>query len=403
MRYSLTALSTISALFLSTQAASAQNVLGVLCRVTDLGGYTSYSDVSNCGQVIFGESPITYSLGMRIDMLLFSCPTEKTCGALSLLTPNIFAVSPLNTWALNGEERPRISHATETKIFLGDLAGVLTGNPADVILTTSQTQNLVLSYDFDGTALDDATQGVSWSSIAADGSIVAFDTFGSRVMLPGGSVQSHPQVYTHTISSGVRTHASPTWNGDFADAECLLPEISADGQHVAFYTTASNILENGADSNGLEDIYVTDLTTGICTRISYKADGTQTSATSNTPAISTTGRFVAFMSGETDITSPASPIGSQIYVIDRDSDADGIYDEPGAVTPRLASKLMSGGTANGGHDASTITISGNGRYVVFSGTFTDLVTGDSNGIADVFRYDVLLDKVERVSYAASGG
>lgn len=47
-------------------------------------------------------------------------------------------------------------------------------------------------------------------------------------------------------------------------------------------------------------------------------------------------------------------------------------------------------------------ISEDGRYVAFSSSATNLVKGDSNGTTDIFRYEIATKKIERVSLAQDG-
>ena len=55
----------------------------------------------------------------------------------------------------------------------------------------------------------------------------------------------------------------------------------------------------------------------------------------------------------------------------------------------------SGAQSNGQSDSSSM--SADGRYVVFASFASNLVTGDTNGYEDIFRYDRLTGQVARVS------
>ena len=60
-----------------------------------------------------------------------------------------------------------------------------------------------------------------------------------------------------------------------------------------------------------------------------------------------------------------------------------------------------GGQANG--DSDVPTISADGRFVVFISAASNLVSGDTNGVADVFVRDRQAGTTSRVSVAAGGG
>ncbi|MCB9442589.1 MAG: hypothetical protein H6669_00005, partial [Ardenticatenaceae bacterium] len=63
------------------------------------------------------------------------------------------------------------------------------------------------------------------------------------------------------------------------------------------------------------------------TRLSVSSSGTEANAASTESAVSADGRFVAFTSSATNLVSGVS--GFQVYLRDRDSDADNVFDEPG--------------------------------------------------------------------------
>src|SRR3989442_538408 len=81
------------------------------------------------------------------------------------------------------------------------------------------------------------------------------------------------------IGSGVGVQASQTAlvsvdsAGTQGNESSFSPSISADGQLVAFASDATNLV--AGDTNGVEDIFVHDLTTGQTVRVSVNSAGTQ--------------------------------------------------------------------------------------------------------------------------------
>ena len=63
--------------------------------------------------------------------------------------------------------------------------------------------------------------------------------------------------------------------------------------------------------------------------------------------------------------------------------------------------LASAGGQSGGA-ASAPALSGDGRYVAFVSSASDLVAGDGNGVADVFVRDLVGGTTSRVSLTAAG-
>ena len=66
-----------------------------------------------------------------------------------------------------------------------------------------------------------------------------------------------------------------------------------------------------------------------------------------------------------------------------------------------ASVASDGSEANG--PSSNPDVSADGRYVVFQSSASNLVTGDTNGQADVFVRDLSSNTTELVSVAREGG
>ena len=60
-------------------------------------------------------------------------------------------------------------------------------------------------------------------------------------------------------------------NGVEANSDGLDPVLSADGTKVAFYSNASNLVVGDTDTNGIDNIFVKDLQTGVVTRVSLAA------------------------------------------------------------------------------------------------------------------------------------
>ena len=77
-----------------------------------------------------------------------------------------------------------------------------------------------------------------------------------------------------------------------------------------------------------------------------------------------------------------------------------IYDVRQRVTGRVS--VTSAGYEGNGH-SSQPAISSAGRYVVFRSSASNLVAGDSNGVSDVFIYDRTVGSTARISVDGAGG
>ncbi len=188
-------------------------------------------------------------------------------------------------------------------------------------------------------------------------------------------------------------------SGGIAGAERGLA-ISADGRYVAFQSNATNLV--AGDTNGAPDVFVRDLQTGTTTLVSVSAAGGPSDGNSVSPAISADGNHVAFVSDATDLVSGDTNGGADVFVRDLQTG-----------TTTLVSVSATGGPSDGGGSpipgipavlfVDRPSLSADGRHVAFESDATNLVAGDTNGIADVFVRDLQTGITTLVSVSATGG
>jgi Tol biopolymer transport system component len=176
--------------------------------------------------------------------------------------------------------------------------------------------------------------------------------------------------------------ASVGVNGAEGDGSSFGSSISADGRYVAFASSAATLVPG--DTNGAEDVFVHDRSTGQTTRVSVSSLGLQGDRDSYDPAISADGRYVAFASFATTLVPGDANGELDVFLHDRES---------GATT--LVSVASDGAQGNGPSLAPSI--SGDGRRVAFESSADNLVAGDTNRTEDVFVRDIPTGKTTRVS------
>jgi hypothetical protein len=161
--------------------------------------------------------------------------------------------------------------------------------------------------------------------------------------------------------------------------------MSRSGRWALFHTSEGLI---AADTNGLFDVYLKDLYTGELVLISATEAGAAGNGASTHGSFSGDERWVVFTSMSTNLTADVDGnTGSgDIYVLDRDSDNDGVFDEVGATAMKQLT-LTAPGAAAGNGDSQGATLSNTGRYVAIRSGSSNLTGGDSNGINDAFRLD----------------
>jgi Tol biopolymer transport system component len=156
------------------------------------------------------------------------------------------------------------------------------------------------------------------------------------------------------------------------------PAVSADGRFVAFESLAANLVA-GADGG----LFVRDTAAGTTTVASVRADGSFTDGTD--PAISSTGRYVAFVSSDLAMVPGLTGGHDQVFLRDRFTR-----------TTKLVS-VKSGATNPGNDDSEAPSISADGRYVAFESDAANLVPFDTNASTDVFVRDLVGGTTTRVN------
>src|SRR5439155_147393 len=134
---------------------------------------------------------------------------------------------------------------------------------------------------------------------------------------------------------------------------------------------------------------VKDTQTGAITRASTGSSGSQANGNSYDPSLSADGRFVAFWSDAPNLLGTDTNGFTDVFVKDLQTDAITRYSTGG-----------SGAQGNG--NSSDPSMSADGRYVAFVSAASNLVPGDTNGVADVFIKDVQTGAIIRVSDGSAG-
>jgi Tol biopolymer transport system component len=135
---------------------------------------------------------------------------------------------------------------------------------------------------------------------------------------------------------------------------------------------------------------------GVTERISVGPAGVAADDASTLAAVSADGRFVAFWSFASNLVAGDTNGTSDVFVHDRLTDTT----ERASVDSRERQSV--GGDAGGVLDTNLgrPAISGDGRYVAFASTATNLVKGDRNQAADIFVRDRVTGTTERISMAS---
>jgi Tol biopolymer transport system component len=313
--------------------------------------------------------------------------------------------------ANNHSDSPRISNDGRFVAFASTASNLVPGdtNGAEDIfvhdLKTSETHRISVASN--GTQ---GNNGSAYPSISGDGRFVVFESAATNLV--AGDSNRLVDVFIHDRDAdgngifdepgGIRTtRVSIASDGTQANNTSRSASflgggraVSSDGRFVIFQSLASNLVPG--DTNNAFDVFIHDRDAdgngifdepgGIrTTRVSIASDGTQANNQSTESSISANGRFIAFESEASNLIPGDTSGGAQVFVLDRDADGNGIFDEPGGIRTTRASIASDGTRANQG--AGQPVISGDGRFVAFTSDATNLVAGDTNGRSDIFLHD----------------
>ncbi len=235
----------------------------------------------------------------------------------------------------------------------------------------------------------DGSSGNNWSealALSADGRFVAFVS-DSTNPVPGDTNNSY-DIFLHNRVTGITTRVSVASDGSQAQGGVSLdtPAISETGRYVAFASWSTLV---AGDDNSTIDIFVHDQQTGQTTLASVSTDGQISESTSNSPSISDDGRYAGFTSAAANLV-PDDTNGYDVFVHDRVT----------GVTTRVS--VASNGDQGNSDSLSSSALSADGRYVGFLSNSSNLVAGDNNNKPDIFVHDRLLSRTVRVNVPQNG-
>ncbi len=349
-------------------------------------------------------------LGVRSHRLPFARLTIRLAVAAALAS--VFLPEPAAAIDL-------VSHNLKGEAGNGSSRGVASNGDGSVIAFYSDASDLVAGdsqqhrdvFVYDRTA--DAVERISLGrdnepanrashaaggapSVSRDGNLVAF--YSEATNLVDGDTNGMADVFVRTRDLGVGSAFGATEiisraaDGAPANGMSLYPSLSADGRYVAFQSFASNLVVG--DTNDAADIFVHDRQTGRTERV---CSSVQPNRFSYSPALSADGHSIAFASAATNLVAGDTNGFIDIFVCRRNA-ADGSF-----ATGSVRRVSVSTAGQQGNHDSIVPAISGSGCVVAFKSEADNLVPNDRNNAVDVFARDLGADAIEVISASALAG
>ncbi len=216
-------------------------------------------------------------------------------------------------------------------------------------------------------------------SLSADGMVVAFTSFAPNLVTGDGN--NVADIFVHDRATKITERVSIDSSGMEANRESYFPSISGDATKVVFPSAADNLVAN--DSNKTWDIFVHDRSTGLTDRVSVDSSGIEGDSDSYPgAAIASDGNSVVFTSFATNLVAGDGNGVADVFVHDLRT---GLTDRVSVDTAGTEGDQQSG---DSNPDSYSASISADGLLVAFTSLATNLVAGDGNGLSDVFVRDL---------------
>jgi hypothetical protein len=195
-------------------------------------------------------------------------------------------------------------------------------------------------------------------------------------------------VFQYKLVSHIPGSTTTTGNASSGGAS-----FSPNGRYLLFDSQASNLA--GSDSNGGSDLFVYDTLDFSVDLVSH-IPGSTNAANAPTDAaganFSADSQYVLFDSTASNLTGSDSNAASDLFLYDTQ-----------VGSAHLVSHIPGSTTTTGNASSGGASFSPDGSYVLFDSLATDLVpppSTDTNGVADVFRYNTPTDSIALVSHLA---
>jgi hypothetical protein len=317
----------------------------------------------------------------------------------------------------------RVAFVSDATNFATDTNGV-----RDVFVWTRSTENPLVgtvqlaSVNVTNTGSGNATAGAIGSNLGSqnpvlsrDGQILAFTS--ASTDLVAGDTNSKVDVFARNLGTNQTVLVSQSSTGTLADGDSGNITLSADGKRIAFTSLGANLVSG--DTNGLQDVFVRDISTGqpdsgktfLISRTSTGSVGNNSSGTTSTgiepsisvPIITSDGTNVVFVSQASNLNAEDINSNFDGYIIPVATGAATLISRRNS-DPNTTSRTGSGDSTL----AIENSLSDTGRYIVFTSDASEIVAGDTNGVADVFLRDrqtgttTLISKGATIANGASG-
>jgi len=204
----------------------------------------------------------------------------------------------------------------------------------------------------------------------------------AAAMVLGPLTAANASEVTEVVSLKTPSSPSQTPSGpSYVDSK---HSVSRNGRFVVFASQAGDVLAD-QDLTLSTFIFMRDRQAGTTSQLKVSSRALYI----NSPSVSDDGNFVAFLGYGDVLGNGDTAYTPRVYVMDTQTHAIE------QLSVGIGNTLPNDGSFNP-------VISGNSRFVVYDSRASNLVAGDTNGVADVFFTDRIRHTTERISRSTSG-
>jgi Tol biopolymer transport system component len=357
-----------------------------LVSVNEFGNGSGYGDnvaptLSADGKIVAFRSTSPYLDPLDRDTNWDIYARNMTTGRTDLVTVNAAGTGPGND--VNGYYDPVVSADGSTVAFVSDANDLVASanNPNSVrnVFARDLITHTTVLVSVNAAGTSSANESSAAPTISANGRFIAFTSYANDIDpldTDVGRGDNTVDVFVRDLMSNVTKLISVNSDGTGSgNDESDSPEISANGDVVAFVSSANNLTPiAGGDRN----VYVRNISNGTTLLVTLNSSGTggNNGIGSWYPHLSADGQIIAFQSFANNL----SPLDADP---DPENDADIYVHNVDTGTTQLVS-VNYGGTNAGNGQSFEPSISADGSTVVFLSDASDLVRNDVDNSRDVF-------------------
>lgn len=248
-------------------------------------------------------------------------------------------------------------------------------------------------------------------AISANGRQVVFTSNADNLV--ANDQNSSSDIFLRSLVTGALTRVNLSQSGEAADNDSFSPAISPqtpNGFLVVAYSSSATNLGRVPDRNGKRDIYFTiPARTRFTRRATFGYDGSAANGHSGDPSVTIVAEpnkiLIAYQSDATNLVQNDTNGKRDIFLTTISEPADD-EDESPLIPSRMKTiriSTPSDGTSESNGDSTNPQISGDGRFIVFESSATNLVSNIGTPTTrQIYVYEIQTGTISLVSRTANG-